>query len=182
MIEAVRKLSNKFASIIVIGGEKDIDLLRDFNVLNENVVLAIGSLPIMSSAEIIRGASLLVANDSAPVHIASAFNVPTVAIFGPTVKDFGFYPYHKRSVVVEVEGLGCRPCLIHGGRRCPIVTFDCMRKISPDEIVMDALKVSERTRTLITQMIQVLADIKIYMSLIWENPFLHCYPCAAFLK
>ncbi len=144
MIEAVRKLSNKFASIIVIGGEKDIDLLRDFNVLNENVVLAIGSLPIMSSAEIIRGASLLVANDSAPVHIASAFNVPTVAIFGPTVKDFGFYPYHKRSVVVEVEGLGCRPCLIHGGRRCPIVTFDCMRKISPDEIVMDALKVSEK--------------------------------------
>lgn len=142
MIEVIRKLSDKFASIILIGGEKDIDLIRDFNVLDEKVVLAIGGLSIMSSAEIIKGASLLIANDSAPIHIASAFDVPTVAIFGPTVKDFGFYPYHKRSAVVEVEGLGCRPCSIHGGHRCPIVTFDCMRNISSDEMVRKALEIS----------------------------------------
>jgi heptosyltransferase-2 len=142
MAEVVRKLSEKFANVVVIGGEKDIDLVHDFNVLHEKVVLAIGRLPIMSAAEIIRGSSLLVANDSAPVHIASAFGIPAVAIFGPTVKDFGFYPYHKRSAVVEVEDLGCRPCTIHGGRRCPIATFDCMRKISPDEIVEEALEIS----------------------------------------
>jgi len=145
MIEVVRKLSEKFKSVIMIGGEKDIGLISNFNSLDERVVLAIGSLSIMSSAEIIKGSSLLVANDSAPIHIASAFDIPTVAIFGPTVRDFGFYPYHKRSVVVEVEGLGCRPCSIHGGRECPITTFDCMRKISPDKIVEKAMEFLNKT-------------------------------------
>ena len=148
MVEVVRRLSEKFANVVVIGGEKDIDLVHDFSLPDEKVVLAIGTLPVMSSAEIIRRSSLLVANDSAPIHIASAFNVPAVAIFGPTVKDFGFFPYHlgdpygNRSAVVEVNGLGCRPCSIHGGRRCPIVTFDCMRRISPGEVVSEASRIS----------------------------------------
>lgn len=145
MVEVVRKITYRFENVVVIGGEKDLELVREFNVPDEKVILAIGSLPIMSSAEIIKRASLLIANDSAPIHIASAFDVPTVAIFGPTVKNFGFYPYHKKSVVVEVEGLGCRPCSIHGGRRCPIVTFDCMRIISPDEIVEKGLELLDRT-------------------------------------
>jgi heptosyltransferase-2 len=142
MVEVVRKLSERFANVVVIGGGKDVDLIHDFDALDEKVSLAIGVMPIMSSAEIIRESSLLVANDSAPIHIASAFNVPTVAIFGPTVKDFGFYPYHDRSVVIEINGLGCRPCSIHGGTRCPIVTFKCMRGISPDEIVEKSLQIS----------------------------------------
>lgn len=138
MVEVVRKLSGKFTNVVVIGGKKDLDLVSSFNVLDEKIVLAIGNLPIMSSAEIIKGSSLLIANDSAPVHIASAFNIPTVAIFGPTIKDFGFYPYHEASEVVEVDGLGCRPCSIHGGQRCPTVTFDCMKLISPERIVLAA--------------------------------------------
>ena len=140
MAEVVRKLSSKFENIIIIGGENDLDLVGDFNMLDEKVVLSIGALPIMSSAEIIKGSSLLIANDSAPIHLASAFNIPTVAIFGPTVKGFGFYPCHDRSAVVEVHGLGCRPCSIHGGHKCPIDTFDCMRRISPDKIVEKAVE------------------------------------------
>ncbi len=150
MTEVVGELSASFENIVLIGGEKDLGLVDKFNGTGARVIVAIGSLPIMSSAEIIRHASLLVANDSAPVHIASAFEVPTVAIFGPTVKDFGFYPYHvgdsvtgKKSAVVEVEGLGCRPCAIHGGHRCPIGTFDCMRKISPAQIVSKALGIAK---------------------------------------
>jgi heptosyltransferase-2 len=150
MTEVVSELSMSFENVVIIGGEKDLGLVDKFNGTGERVVVAIGSLPIMSSAEIIKHSSLLVANDSAPVHIASAFEVPTVAIFGPTVKDFGFYPYEvgdpvhgKKSALVEVEGLGCRPCAIHGGHRCPIVTFDCMRRISPGQIVVKALGIAE---------------------------------------
>ena len=138
MVEIVRKLSNRFDNIVVVGGKKDMNLIKNFDSLDDKVVLAIGNLPIMSSAEIIKGSSLLIANDSAPVHIASAFGVPAVAVFGPTIRDFGFFPYHERSKVVEVDGLGCRPCSIHGGHNCPISTFDCMRKISPDKIIAAA--------------------------------------------
>ncbi len=141
MREVVRGLLEKFGKVILVGGNKDIGLVSDFVEVGVNVISAVGELSFMSSAELIRRASLMVANDSAPVHVASALGVPTVAIFGPTVKDFGFYPYHRNSIVAEVSGLGCRPCTIHGGNRCPIGTFDCMRNIAPEQIVAATLEV-----------------------------------------
>lgn len=72
---------------------------------------------------------VLVANDSAPVHIAVARETPVVAIFGPTVPRQGFGPYTDRARVVERE-LPCRPCGRHGGRRCPLGTHACMREIT----------------------------------------------------
>ena len=134
------KLLHKFTRVVIVGGKKDTVFVKELTGIGRGIVSAVGELSIMSSAEIIRRASLLVANDSAPVHMASAFNVPTVAIFGPTVRDFGFFPYHKDSAVVEVDGLKCRPCSIHGTRRCPIGTFDCMKRIAPDEIVSRAFE------------------------------------------
>ncbi len=143
MAEVADELLGRFEYVVVIGGPKDKEFEGAFNLSGGKIVSAIGKLSIMSSAEIIRRAALLIANDSAPVHVASAFDTPTVAIFGPTVKEFGFYPYHRKSIVVETEGLLCRPCSIHGGRTCPTGTFDCMRKIMPDTIVEKALALLE---------------------------------------
>jgi len=134
MAEVADKLRGKFERVVLVGGVNDSRANDDFSDADNYVVSAIGKLPIMSSAEIIRRASLLISNDSAPVHIASAFSVPTVAIFGPTVRDFGFYPYHDKSAVVEVKNLSCRPCSIHGGKNCPIETFDCMEMIQSDDV------------------------------------------------
>ncbi len=142
MREVVNGLLPIFGKVVIIGGKKDLDAAAGIVGTDPRVVSAVGELSFMSSAEIIRRASLLVANDSAPIHIASAFDTPTVAIFGPTVKDFGFYPYHKNSVVIEESGLRCRPCSIHGGSYCPIATFECMRKISPDRVVKESMRVS----------------------------------------
>lgn len=135
MEDVIRGLQDRFNSVVLVGGERDIQVASGLLHIGEDIVSAIGELSFMASAEIIRRASLLIANDSAPVHVASAFNVPTVAVFGPTVRDFGFYPYHENSRIVEVEGLGCRPCSIHGGNHCPIGTFECMKKITPDRII-----------------------------------------------
>jgi heptosyltransferase-2 len=139
MVKVVRELTSYFESVVIVGGTKDKVFEKNFERISKHVVQAIGKFSIMTSAEIIRHASLLIANDSAPIHIASAFNVPTVAIFGPTVRDFGFTPYHDNSAVVEIEGLSCRPCSIHGGPRCPIRSFKCMKGISPDLVIEKAL-------------------------------------------
>ncbi len=140
MEEVVRGFHDRFNEVVLIGGKRDAEIVDGLLDVGAGVVSGVGELSFMASAEIIRRASLLIANDSAPVHVASAFNVPTVAIFGPTVRDFGFYPYHERSRVVEIEGLGCRPCSIHGGSYCPIGTFECMKKISPDRIIETGLE------------------------------------------
>jgi heptosyltransferase-2 len=67
---------------------------------------------------------------------------PTVAIFGPTVPEFGFGPLAPRASVVGHDGLPCRPCDRHGPRRCPLGHFRCMRELTP------AL-VAERVRALL---------------------------------
>ena len=77
---------------------------------------------------------VLVCNDSAPMHIAVARDVPVVAIFGPTTLRQGYGPYTDRAIVVERD-LPCRPCGRHGGARCPIGTHACMRDITPHEVL-----------------------------------------------
>ncbi|UCH78191.1 MAG: glycosyltransferase family 9 protein [Candidatus Coatesbacteria bacterium] len=86
-------------------------------------------------AALVAEAALVVANDSAPVHLASAFDTPTVAVFGATVPAQGFGPLASRSAVSEVEGLYCRPCGAHGGRRCPEKHFRCMRELTPAGVI-----------------------------------------------
>lgn len=77
--------------------------------------------------------AVLVANDSAPVHIAAARQTPVVAIFGPTMPEQGFAPYTERARVVQRQ-LPCRPCGRHGAVRCPLGTHACMREIDVADV------------------------------------------------
>ena len=59
-------------------------------------------------------------NDSAPMHMASAVNAPTTAIYCSTIPSFGFGPVATDSVIVETKKeLECRPCGLHGRKKCP---------------------------------------------------------------
>jgi heptosyltransferase-2 len=57
------------------------------------------------------------------------------------VPEFGFAPYGDNHAIVEVKGLACRPCGIHGGHECPIGTFDCMKRIDVNEVLAAIHKV-----------------------------------------
>ena len=118
--------------IVITGGkeEKEIELNLDSKVLDLR-----GEISLLELAELTKRAILVVSNDSAPIHITSAFpNTRIVGIFGPTVKEFGFFPWSENSKVFEINGLYCRPCAIHGGNFCPEKHFRCMREITPDLI------------------------------------------------
>ena len=118
--------------IVITGGkeEKEIVLNLDSKVLDLR-----GEISLLELAELIKRAILVVSNDSAPIHITSAFpDTRIVGIFGPTVKEFGFFPWSKNSKVFEIKGLYCRPCAIHGGNSCPEKHFRCMKEITPNLI------------------------------------------------
>jgi heptosyltransferase II len=78
-------------------------------------------------------ATLVVANDSAPGHVAAALGRPVVSLFGPTVPAQGFAPLGERVRVVERE-LPCRPCSRHGGAYCPIGTHECLTELSAERV------------------------------------------------
>jgi heptosyltransferase II len=123
------------ARIAIVGTEADRPLALEIAAATEGQAIdATGRLSLLASAELIGRASLLVTNDSAPLHLASAMNTPTVAVFGPTVPEFGFGPLAERSVVAGHDSLACRPCDRHGPQRCPLGHWRCMREITPDGV------------------------------------------------
>jgi heptosyltransferase-2 len=89
--------------------------------------------------------SLTVTNDSAPTHFAGLVACPSVVIFGPTSPIFGFAPFGSQDIVVETKGMKCRPCRIHGSRRCPLSTHDCMRTISVEQVFESCLSILSRS-------------------------------------
>jgi heptosyltransferase-2 len=76
-------------------------------------------------------------NDSGPMHLSSAVNVPTVALFCSTIPDFGFGPLADQSQIIEVsEKLDCRPCGDHGKKNCPLGHYACGNHISTQKMLL----------------------------------------------
>jgi len=123
--------------VALLGGKDDAPLCADITRMagTEKCVDLSGRLSFLQSAELLRRAVVLVSNDSAPVHLASAVGTPVVEIFGATVPAFGFTPFLVPYDIVEEEGLACRPCGLHGGDQCPIRTFDCMNNITATQVI-----------------------------------------------
>lgn len=129
-----RLLMDRGLSVVLIGGREDSGICGEITagVARPGVINTAGKLTLLQSAEVIRRATLVVSNDSAPVHLGVAMRTPVLALFGPTVPAFGFAPIGENDEVIQREGLSCRPCSIHGGATCPIRTFVCMRELTPD--------------------------------------------------
>lgn len=95
-----------------------------------------GQLNIGASAAVMQRAVMNYANDSAPIHMASAVNAPVCAVFCSTVPSFGFGPLSERSFVVQTEEpLICRPCGLHGRKRCPEGHFRCATSITTEALL-----------------------------------------------
>jgi heptosyltransferase-2 len=120
---------------VLVGSDSEQDLagwiVRE---AGEGAVNAMGRFSMLASAELIRQSRLLISNDSAPLHLGVAVRRPVIALFGPTVPDFGFAPFGPGNVVIE-RPVACRPCGIHGGNRCPKGHFRCMKEIRPEEVL-----------------------------------------------
>lgn len=135
LIKNLSKLDD--ITIVISGGEEEKEINLDLDS-NSKVIDLRGKISLLDLAELCKISSLVLSNDSAPIHIASAFpKTRVLGIFGPTIKNFGFFPWSKNSRVFEVDGLYCRPCGIHGGKICPEKHFRCMRDILPETIEIE---------------------------------------------
>lgn len=97
---------------------------QDMHVLN----LA-GRLSLSETAAMMDRCSIIITNDSGLMHLAAARKRKVVAIFGPTVRELGFFPYGTTSTVIEDISLSCRPCTHIGLPECPKGHFKCMKNI-----------------------------------------------------
>jgi heptosyltransferase-2 len=121
--------------VIILGSKKEQDY-------NQSIMSGIevedrtGQTSIKETMSLVKGASLVVCNDSFSLHLASAFKRPTVVVFCATSPSFGFGPWNnRRAAVVEMEGLSCKPCRRHGSNVCPTGTNLCMTGVKSERVV-----------------------------------------------
>lgn len=132
---ALARLLPADARIVVVGSAGDSALAREIlDVVGPRAIDATGQLSLLASAALIGRSRVIVTNDSAPLHMATAMNTPTVALFGPTVPRFGFGPLASQHALGELVHLGCRPCHAHGPMRCPLTHFRCMRDLTAEHV------------------------------------------------
>ena len=146
-LKAARKLAPNFDNrVVILGGVKDREICNFIHtgLLTHNIraVDMAGRLPIMSTAAALEDAGLLICNDSGIMHIATAISTPVIAMFGPTVRQLGYFPYQRpeNSHVMQVKGLHCRPCTHNGLNNCPLGHFRCMKDIKVKKVVSKSLE------------------------------------------
>jgi len=133
---AERCIKELNAQIVLLGSAQDQQLTRQITVhLADNAALDLaGSLEIMETAGVLNRADLVVSNDSGLMHLAAALKKKTVAVFGSTTRELGFFPDNPLARVMENNALPCRPCSHIGRKKCPKQHFKCMRDILPDTV------------------------------------------------
>lgn len=138
-IALVRRLTEAGNDVVVVGGTAELGLAGEIAAeAGETVVSAAGEFDLPGTAALLKRARALVSGDTGAMHLATAVATPVVALFGPTVEAFGFFPYHAKAVVLQRE-LACRPCSAQGGPACPLKHHRCLQDLQPYD-VLEALR------------------------------------------
>ncbi len=82
---------------------------------------------------LIHEADVLITGDSGPMHIATAVNTPVLALFGPTCREWGFFPSGEHDRVLQLS-MPCRPCSLHGSGSCGRNNA-CITGIEPERVL-----------------------------------------------
>ena len=129
---AVRLSEGYGCHVFVVGNDDDRDVMGRFLPLAGSCVTDLSSRTSLGAlADIMRRAALVVTNDSAPLHVASVVNAPTVAIFGPT-NEAKYGPLASKSIVVRPPEVACRPC---GRALCSAGPDEgCISRVTVDEV------------------------------------------------
>lgn len=118
-------------TVYLLGGPGDKGLCEEIKNKSKHASVQIlaGELSLLESCELMKHASMNYVNDSGPLHLASSVNGPVTAFFCSTVPSYGFFPLSTTSEVIEVKGLYCKPCGLHGYKTCPEGHFKCGKEI-----------------------------------------------------
>lgn len=140
-VKVIKPLQDRFNLGCVLAGSTDAAGIAEQIMASQppgaRMVNAVGRTSLTQLVALIDRASLVIANDSGPMHIAAALNKPLITLFGPT-NPIRTGPYGRPETVLRVD-IACSPCY---SRRCSHTS--CMKWISP-EAVMDQAKASVKS-------------------------------------
>ncbi|MCP4970877.1 MAG: glycosyltransferase family 9 protein [Arcobacter sp.] len=127
---------SKTHDIVIFGGPSESDIAGDIeNILKQNGIINYENLASKTTIpmliEKIAGLNLFITNDSGPMHVAAAFKIPTITIFGPT-KFTETNQWNNPNGKIITKNLDCAPCM---KRICPLKHHNCMKQITSDDVI-----------------------------------------------
>ncbi|MCB9368108.1 MAG: glycosyltransferase family 9 protein [Calditrichaeota bacterium] len=126
-------------TLVVCGVQSEAEVCREIAGDGEVWIDA----PLAHIGALMKSSAAVVCHDSGLMHLATGVGARTVALFGPTVEEFGFFPFRGRSIVLQQQ-LACRPCSAFGADKCPLHHHNCMRLTTPDNVMQALREVSSR--------------------------------------
>ena len=127
---------------VVIGGSGDRAIAEEVVLASSGQAMSLaGETNLPELIELMRSARLVITNDSGPMHIAAALNVPVIAVFGPTSPVLTG-PYGKGHVILQSTA-PCAPCF---KKKC--ADRYCMHGITPEAVIEKARTVLEMRESL----------------------------------
>ena len=130
-IELGKKIIENGFNLVLFGGKDDKIICDGISSNVSKCTNLCNDDDILQTATDMKKCKTIICNDSGLMHTACAVNVPVIAIFGSTVSEFGFTPYHSKNLILENKSLTCRPCSHIGKSSCPKGHFKCMKEITP---------------------------------------------------
>ncbi|MCX6075035.1 MAG: lipopolysaccharide heptosyltransferase II [Campylobacterales bacterium] len=130
--EVARTYADRYA-IVIFGGPNEVEMANDIEKRLEGTTVTnlAGKTSVEELCSMIGGLDLFITNDSGPMHVAAAYQVPTVAIFGPTNHTETSQWRNTKNVIVRHE-MECSPCM---KRECPLKHHECMKGITANEVI-----------------------------------------------
>lgn len=127
------------ADVLIFGSEAEKPLADEIaHAMKHTPIVLAGETSLRQLLALMAGCRLMVANDSGPMHLASAMGIPLIAIFGST-DERATGPLGTRVRIVK-KGVECSPC---GRRECPI-DFRCMNDLTVEEVYRATLEYVKR--------------------------------------
>jgi len=130
--------------IVLLGGPEDKEMGDAIAQHNPGKVYnSCGKFNLNESADLVQRAKVIVAHDTGLMHIAAAFKKAIVSIWGNTAPEIGMFPYYgyndlehniaPQSIMLSHKA-NCSPCSKIGYENCPKKHFNCMSRMSAQEI------------------------------------------------
>lgn len=140
-----RELCEKINGPIVVVGDKDDyeNAQMLVNAFPGKVFNTCGKYSLNESALFIKNSQLVISHDTGFLHVAVAFNKPTITIWGATSPVLQFEAYYAKDAQTKrmnaiVPNLSCQPCSKQGGHKCPKGHFNCMQLQDTNAIALFA--------------------------------------------
>jgi len=134
-------LSSQY-DIVIFGGLGETNIAKDIEKyliekgVNNYQNLS-GQTSIIELMSLIANLDVFITGDSGPMHLAAAYQIPTVTIFGPTNAIETSQWMNEKSIVVK-KNLECQPCM---KRVCPLKHHNCMKLIRPSEVLTEVKRI-----------------------------------------